>query len=249
MDRRLGRPLPTNYLIQRGPILLRNSFPPKGVYGIKPSFRDYSVQKGTFPRVTHPSAAKPEGFARLACVRPAASVRSEPGSNSQVEKHFTRLSLTFEPLHIHPGRLGPDESSVCMCFSTKGTEEPYKTVKLTPHHRTTSPSGAIYRQSIRRKRTKPPTYLFSHTTMSKSKETKIKPKALNHIQRQPPVYLLVVSDRSEFLATRSGVLWRTADPRKPFFRETTKKLWRPSRLPFEQAVCTLRGALPRSVIG
>ncbi|CAN0581576.1 unnamed protein product, partial [Ectocarpus sp. 12 AP-2014] len=46
----------------------------------------YSAEKGTFPRVTNPSAARPEGLARLACVRPAASVRSEPGSNSQVEK-------------------------------------------------------------------------------------------------------------------------------------------------------------------
>ena len=46
-----------------------------------------------FPRVTHPSATKPEGFVRLACVRPAASVHSEPGSNSQVESCF-QLSLT-----------------------------------------------------------------------------------------------------------------------------------------------------------
>src|SRR3712207_360545 len=40
-----------------------------------------------YPRVTHPSAANPlpEGsfIARLACVRHAASVRPEPGSNSQ----------------------------------------------------------------------------------------------------------------------------------------------------------------------
>jgi hypothetical protein len=48
----------------------------------------YSVEKGTFPRVTHPSAADPERSARLACVRPAASVRSEPGSNSQVERQL-----------------------------------------------------------------------------------------------------------------------------------------------------------------
>ena len=48
-----------------------------------------SVPKGTFPRVTHPSAAAPEGTARLACIRPAASVRSEPGSNSQVELTLT----------------------------------------------------------------------------------------------------------------------------------------------------------------
>ena len=44
----------------------------------------YSVPKGRFPRVTHPCATNPEGFVRLACVRHAASVRSEPGSNSQV---------------------------------------------------------------------------------------------------------------------------------------------------------------------
>ena len=52
---------------------------------------------GTFPRVTHPSAAHPKGCARLACVKPAASVRSEPGSNSQVGK-FIRLYLdrTFD---------------------------------------------------------------------------------------------------------------------------------------------------------
>ena len=44
----------------------------------------YSEAKGRFPRVTHPCATNPEGFVRLACVRHAASVRSEPGSNSQV---------------------------------------------------------------------------------------------------------------------------------------------------------------------
>ena len=44
-----------------------------------------SVPQGMFPRVTHPSATPPEGSVRLACVRPAASVRSEPGSNSQVQ--------------------------------------------------------------------------------------------------------------------------------------------------------------------
>ena len=44
----------------------------------------YSEPKGRFPRVTHPCATHPEGFVRLACVRHAASVRSEPGSNSQV---------------------------------------------------------------------------------------------------------------------------------------------------------------------
>jgi hypothetical protein len=41
-----------------------------------------------FPRVTHPSATPYCYGVRLACVRPAASVRSEPGSNSQVELRF-----------------------------------------------------------------------------------------------------------------------------------------------------------------
>ena len=44
----------------------------------------YSVPEGRFPRVTHPCATKAEAFVRLACVRHAASVRSEPGSNSHV---------------------------------------------------------------------------------------------------------------------------------------------------------------------
>ena len=47
--------------------------------------RRYSEPKGRFPRVTHPCATKAEAFVRLACVRHAASVRSEPGSNSQVQ--------------------------------------------------------------------------------------------------------------------------------------------------------------------
>ena len=50
----------------------------------------YSEAKGRFPRVTHPCATRPEGLVRLACVRHAASVRSEPGSNSQVlSKYLT----------------------------------------------------------------------------------------------------------------------------------------------------------------
>ena len=40
----------------------------------------------TFLRAPHPSAAGAEAPARLACVRHAASVRSEPGSNSQVRR-------------------------------------------------------------------------------------------------------------------------------------------------------------------
>ena len=47
-----------------------------------------------FPRVTHPSATKCKSkllhSVRLACVKRAASVRSEPGSNSQVKLSVPR---------------------------------------------------------------------------------------------------------------------------------------------------------------
>ena len=70
----------------------------EGAYAVLLSVsRGYSAEEGTFPRVTHPSAAIPEGIARLACVKPAASVRSEPGSNSQVETPLPAYR-TFEPV-------------------------------------------------------------------------------------------------------------------------------------------------------
>ena len=56
------------------------------------------------PRVTHPSAASATevAFARLACLRRAASVRSEPGSNSPSSKPVAEatdiLYFTFFPI-------------------------------------------------------------------------------------------------------------------------------------------------------
>ena len=87
--------------------------------------------KGTFPRVTNPSAAHPEGCARLACIRPAASVRSEPGSNSQVEKHKC-LSLTFKPMHIK-WLFKPFIFCLSVLKVSKDTES-RQTVKLTLHY-------------------------------------------------------------------------------------------------------------------
>ena len=57
--------------------------------------RGYSLPLGRFPRVTHPFATftttEVMDHVRLACVRHAASVRSEPGSNSQVDlRHCPR---------------------------------------------------------------------------------------------------------------------------------------------------------------
>ena len=83
---------PTNYLMIRGLILQRNSFPISPaevtvVSGISSSLELLSQTEGqiTHALLTRAPLYLPEGFlVRLACVRHAASVRSEPGSNSPV---------------------------------------------------------------------------------------------------------------------------------------------------------------------
>ena len=59
------------------------------------------VQGADHPRVTHPSAASPAeaGFARLACLRRAASVRSEPGSNSPSLNPLTQGQRNVNFIH------------------------------------------------------------------------------------------------------------------------------------------------------
>jgi hypothetical protein len=54
-----------------------------------------------FPRVTHPSATPYCYGVRLACVRPAASVRSEPGSNSQVVVEIISRLVTVSVHQAH----------------------------------------------------------------------------------------------------------------------------------------------------
>src|SRR3546814_15487884 len=55
------------------------------VTGVQTCALPISPPRGRFPRVTHPCASvhlsEEKLLLRLACVRPAASVRSEPGSN------------------------------------------------------------------------------------------------------------------------------------------------------------------------
>jgi hypothetical protein len=99
IDHRLGKPLPYQLanrpstaliaagLLQSPPFLLR-------AYAVLANLSiSYSPLIGTSRCITHPSAARhqgcPHAAARLACVKHAASVQSEPGSNSLV------LILTF----------------------------------------------------------------------------------------------------------------------------------------------------------
>ena len=100
--------------------------------------------------------------ARLACVRPAASVRSEPGSNSQVES-AEALSLTSNlRTSVTKTRRFRDQSlSVPSRLS-----DPTKTVKLTPRSSDPHP----HRQkpywadmlAFAVETTKPPAYPFIH---------------------------------------------------------------------------------------
>jgi hypothetical protein len=94
-DRRLGGPLPRQlanptsaHLVARGLSIPR--FHLTVLCGISVSFPTLSPTTRQIPMYSSPVRRSPPGIAtraaaRLACVRPAASVHSEPGSNSSVE--------------------------------------------------------------------------------------------------------------------------------------------------------------------
>src|SRR5688572_12664867 len=77
---------PTNKLIGRGPLPKRLAALTLRPYAVLAAVSSgYPPLQGRSPRVTHPFATIPEGIVRLACVKHAASVRSEPGSNSHLD--------------------------------------------------------------------------------------------------------------------------------------------------------------------
>ena len=94
-DRRLGEPLPHQQanLISATPKakgLTIPSFPPQGICGISVTFATLSPTSGHVPIYYSPVRHSPPGAStraavRLACVKHAASVQSEPGSNSSVQ--------------------------------------------------------------------------------------------------------------------------------------------------------------------
>ncbi len=176
MDRRLGRPLPhqlpnpTRADPKAINLCLPNIAKEEGHTVLAVVSNCCSVPKGTFPRVTHPSAANlktevPQ-FARLACVRPAASVRSEPGSNSQVES--TEPPVARKPKALSLTRLNRSHI-VIMPQTTTPKDHGKRHVKLT----TTiigaeAPRWPISEQSVRRNETKPPAYPFVHITCQRA---------------------------------------------------------------------------------
>ena len=115
----------------------------------------YSEPKGRFPRVTHPCATRPEGLVRLACVRHAASVRSEPGSNSQVDVTTPYSAQAFTQTNHTMQNFG----SRCLHNSNvMDTRDIQARLNLNCHPEPKDP----------RKQAPSPTCPFIYSTMSKS---------------------------------------------------------------------------------
>ena len=97
-------------------------FPAHRICGISVTFATLSPLKGTFRYITHPFATRHQtevrAAVRLACVRHAASVQSEPGSNSSVQSNKLANSLTVD------FSTSTDCSAFyqCVCLNTFATE-------------------------------------------------------------------------------------------------------------------------------
>ena len=75
----------TNKLMGRRPLPKRITALTLRYYAVLADLSaSYSPLRGRYQRVTHPSATSSEELVRLACIRHAASVCSEPESNSSV---------------------------------------------------------------------------------------------------------------------------------------------------------------------
>ena len=122
-DRRLGEPLP--HLLAnpisaapktRGPCG-SPAFPLRAYAVLAQLSLRYPPFPGTFRYITHPFATRhqgcPRAAVRLACVKHAASVQSEPGSNSSVQSlllfipslrtersHSKRINISFLQLRV-----------------------------------------------------------------------------------------------------------------------------------------------------
>ena len=110
-DRRLGGPLPHQPANQ--PSAAHRARGPEGspalIRGCHAVLANLSAgcppPRGTFRCLTHPSATRRQAGARaavrLACVKHAASVQSEPGSNSSVRSLTSRSQILLTRI-LHP---------------------------------------------------------------------------------------------------------------------------------------------------
>ena len=142
---------PTNKLIGRGPIPHRKSFPPQPMQamvlsGIRPSFPGLSQSAGQITHVLLTRSplehSRRSLSVRLACVKHAASVRPEPGSNSpnknrseKPDKHHKRDIKK----HATPPARGRQECSKKNKQQTKTTKHTIEFSNNTPVRQATLP--------------------------------------------------------------------------------------------------------------
>jgi hypothetical protein len=109
IDHRLGRQLPHQ-------LANRTQAPPQATSlplalrlhaVLAPVSQSYPPPMDRFLRDTHPSATTAETVVRLACVKHAASVRSEPGSNSQVHPSQATKMTQLKQTDPKPNQLIP----------------------------------------------------------------------------------------------------------------------------------------------
>ena len=172
MDRRLGRPLPHQLPNPTRADPLPINLSPVGHIRYYPQFPEAIPKQRARSHALLTRPPLPLRGARLACVRPAASVRSEPGSNSQVESCF-QLSLTSN-LRTSAWNRSPKTSSVHV--PSYRSNVTHKTVKLYPSSSLhpvsrTSLKGryASFQTPMRPNRPHIPSFI----TVSKSADTKI----------------------------------------------------------------------------
>ena len=167
MDRRLGGPLPHQLAnpTRAHPIPINLS--PCGRIRYYSEFPRAIPNRRARSHVLLTRLPLPLRGARLACVRPAASVRSEPGSNSQVGlETLNRLITTFDevpPFLVSRSRQPPAihiaGSDGVTLFKTC-TAEVFRPI---PRNESTKPSSGS-----RSARTPPSTFLSLHLHLSNS---------------------------------------------------------------------------------
>ena len=172
MDRRLGRPLPHQLPNPTRANPLAINLSPEG------HIRYYSQFPEAIPYqrvcshalLTRPPLASRRIPVRLACVRPAASVHSEPGSNSQVESS-EKLSLTSNLRTSASGHKPKD--IFCSVLQLSKQQKPQNSEAVTWIIAYPSQSKLPGRYAaIRRRCAQTARISLHHFKMSKSEDTK-----------------------------------------------------------------------------
>jgi hypothetical protein len=151
-DRRLGRPLPHQLAnrtsaapIAQGPCGSPALLLPDHAVLAHLSM-GYPPQLDTFRCVTHPFATRhqgcPRAAVRLACVRHAASVQSEPGSNSSVQSiKLAKISKAkaFSPFETKD--LKPLQTVRALPIPCRPSQTPPRTSPATGQHQSKTQKG------------------------------------------------------------------------------------------------------------